>query len=564
MSTSLTTLVPLLTGPQNYNEWASRMEAYLGSQGQWTAMTKRCPMPLTLVDSMEYEVTPATKDAPAKMARYPVTEYSDDPDKVEKREDQVDAWMKTDTMAKGNICLRLHHTIAYQHKDVPTALQLWTDIKDKYGKPGPGIAYIELRKALSTRLPSNADPSPAFDKMTSTFGRLQEMGFPIPVNIQVLLLLAQFPSPEMDGVAQDLASAKSEDFAAPQMLQIVRQRLNIYWENKVGKKSAQGGGQQKANKILAVKRDQGPTTFSDQQDRGEESSRGGRGQGRGRGGRRGKRGGQKQANQAEEEKEGSRPSSSMGMIASSIFMPPPPLPTPQVFPPPPPSSIYPSFNSALSLARQIDAQPTIETLKRLEIPELTRDPRLTKKRRLEDRLSKSIDDEVVSLGSTDDEMDLDEVLAISAGLVGSSGTSPRYDAQLVPLEETNIPTVSNLDRKLDRLEINTLSCAPLTDNEPYCKTWLLDSGASCHFTYDLSDFIDIQDIPHVPLQTANGQANATKKGTIILQLSTQSVRLYPVYYVPDLKTRLMSLGSLLQAGLHTRGSAEEIAIYQGK
>ena len=91
MSTSLTTLVPILTGPQNYNEWASRMEAYLGSQGQWTAMTKRCPVPLTLVESMEYEVTPATKDAPAKMARYPVTEYSDDPDKVEKREDQVDA-----------------------------------------------------------------------------------------------------------------------------------------------------------------------------------------------------------------------------------------------------------------------------------------------------------------------------------------------------------------------------------------------------------------------------------------------------------------------------------------
>ena len=247
-------------------------------------------------------------------------------------------------------------------------------------------------------------------------------------------------------------------------------------------------------------------------------------------------------------------------VASSIFMPLPPSPAPPVFPPPPPSSIYPSFNSALSIARHLDVQPTIETLKRLETPELTRDPRLTKKRRLEERLSKPVDDEVISLGSSEDEMDLDDVLAISAGLVGSSGTSPRYEVQLVPLTETNIPTVSNLDRKLDRLEINTLSCAPLTDNEPYCKTWLLDSRASCHFTYDLSDFMDIQDIPHVPLQTANGQANATKRGTIILQLSTQSVRLYPVYYVPDLKTRLMSLGSLLQAGLHTRGSAEEIEI----
>ena len=180
---------------------------------------------------------------------------------------------------------------------------------------------------------------------------MEEMGFAIPIPIQALLLLAQLPSPEMDGVANDLAADDIEEFNKPNTLDHIRQRLNVYWENKCGKKAA-GNQQQKANKITAVKKDQGQPSFSDQHDRGEESSRGGRGQGRGRG-RRGKRGGQKQANQTEEDKEHSRsrPSSSMGMLASSIFMRPPPPPAPPVFPPPPPSSIYPSFNSALSLAR---------------------------------------------------------------------------------------------------------------------------------------------------------------------------------------------------------------------
>ena len=51
----------------------------------------------------------------------------------------------------------------------------------------------------------------------------------------------------------------------------IRKALTVYWEQKSGKKSHQGG-QQKANKISAVKRDQGQPAFSEQQDRGEESS----------------------------------------------------------------------------------------------------------------------------------------------------------------------------------------------------------------------------------------------------------------------------------------------------
>ena len=163
MSSSLTSLVPVLTGPHNYSEWASRMESYLGSQGQWSAMTRPRPVELIFVESMtwEEEITPAmdSKSAVTRTRTYSRLTHSDDPDKVEKREDLVEKWEDNDVKARGNIRLRLHHTIAYQHKDVATALELWDILKDKYGKPGPGIAYIELRKALSARLPTNSDLS---------------------------------------------------------------------------------------------------------------------------------------------------------------------------------------------------------------------------------------------------------------------------------------------------------------------------------------------------------------------------------------------------------------------
>ena len=413
MTSQLTTLVPVLQGPHNYHEWAPRMQSYLMAQGYWRTMNKPRP-PTVVLQSTTEERPKASTSKSILLEDEGETEeiVTTNADEVTAAEEKLEKWEDNNDKAKGAITLRLSSAIAFQHQSLTTALGIWVSLSETYGQPGPIGAYIELKKALDVRIPSNADPSPAYDRIVTHFGRLSEMGYEIPANIQAILVMARLPA-ELDSIAQ---AACMEGSTSKLDIAHIRRALTVYWEQKNGKKSQQGG-QQKANKISAVKRDQGQPAFSEQQDRGEESSRGGRGQGRGRG-RRGKRGGQKQANQAEEDKERSRsrPSSSMGMLASSIFMPPPPSPAPPVFPPPPPSSIYPSFNSALSIARHLDVQPTIETLKRLEAPELTRDPRLTKKRRLEERLSKPIDDEVVSLGSSEDEMDLDDVLAISAVL----------------------------------------------------------------------------------------------------------------------------------------------------
>ena len=49
MSSSLTTLVPVLSGP-NYQTWSTAMKSFLMSQGQWCVLSHPCPKDIT-VDS---------------------------------------------------------------------------------------------------------------------------------------------------------------------------------------------------------------------------------------------------------------------------------------------------------------------------------------------------------------------------------------------------------------------------------------------------------------------------------------------------------------------------------
>jgi hypothetical protein len=78
---------------------------------------------------------------------------------------------------------------------------------------------------------------------------------------------------------------------------------------------------------------------------------------------------------------------------------------------PPSTSFFPAFNKALSLSNRIGVPATVQTLKRLEMSEKTRDPRPLKRA----RTPPPKDDDVVSLGFSDDSMD-DELLALASGV----------------------------------------------------------------------------------------------------------------------------------------------------
>ena len=80
--------------------------------------------------------------------------------------------------------------------------------------------------------------------------------------------------------------------------------------------------------------------------------------------------------------------------------------------------------------------------------------------------------------------------------------------------------------------------------------WLLDSGASLHFTHDINDFIEYSPLKEeLTVVTANGRTRATGVGTVLLNCGTQRVRISPVYYIPELTSRLLSMGEFLREGL---------------
>jgi len=80
------------------------------------------------------------------------------------------------------------------------------------------------------------------------------------------------------------------------------------------------------------------------------------------------------------------------------------------------------------------------------------------------------------------------------------------------------------------------------------KEWLIDSGASAHFTYDIRDFVDYEELKEeVFVTTANSRAQVIGKGTIIIVLSTEDIiRISPVYYISTLISQLLSMGTFFR------------------
>jgi hypothetical protein len=99
--------------------------------------------------------------------------------------------------------------------------------------------------------------------------------------------------------------------------------------------------------------------------------------------------------------------------------------------------------------------------------------------------------------------------------------------------------------------------------------WILDSGASKHFTFALSDFLEYTALKHpIKVTTAANPIFIIGEGTVLLQhyVSHERIkqpcimRLYPVYYLPNITSRLLSLGDFLQQGILCYGSSKQITL----
>jgi hypothetical protein len=133
-------------------------------------------------------------------------------------------------------------------------------------------------------------------------------------------------------------------------------------------------------------------------------------------------------------------------------------------------------------------------------------------------------------------------------------------------------TVANVNQKLDKdiavVNNNKYNCSPCSHecDHKETKEWLIDSGASAHFTNNINDFVECEELmSQTFVRTANSSAQIMGKGTVILSLSTSEVvRISPVYYIPSLNCQLLSMGVFLRAGFTSTGNNMPIRIMNGR
>jgi len=489
MSSSLTTLVPVLDGT-NYQFWSTRMTAFLMSQGQHWVL--RTPKPEPVVDK----------------------------DQVITNADKIEDWELTDAKAFGNIHLRLHYSITSRLSDAASAAELWGKLKEEYGKPGLAGIFADFKLVMDTRIPYDADPAPAIDAILAAFGRLNDNKVEISEEVRGMMLFSKIP-PSMNNLAQFMN--QNDDIKAI-TFEFVRRAISLDYESRKVRRQPS-----RANKLSAVKRQQGEPSFSQQQQQRPQQWDNARGRG-GRERGQGKRGGRKfnqqqQGMEIDEESPFSPPSpnpslqqqyaagpSSQGyaQIASPLShqLPPPFFMHHSMVPSekskvsePLPESIYPSFAKALKITKEIGVKPTIETVKTIETAELNRpsDPRPKKKRRaLDQRIGSSRGesgkvkapklaaeredrDEVVSLGGSED--CLIEVFEQGTGIEDDPMDYPgeavrtedadfadifgTYEGQVQSLlSELSLTEKLSQELKTDGSRLNTIS--PFLNKNPVC------------------------------------------------------------------------------------------------
>jgi hypothetical protein len=150
-------------------------------------------------------------------------------------------------------------------------------------------------------------------------------------------------------------------------------------------------------------------------------------------------------------------------------------------------------------------------------------------------------------------------------------------------KDEKLQLLSSLSSLESRVELICNKCSSDLSNCVNCKTQktqdkieiMADSGASNCFTHtqsDLSEF-EVLDDNELVVRTAS-KTNSLKikgKGVWIIthkvthrgQKRSITSRLYPVYYLPGLTHRLMSVGHLLNDGLELKGSSSSLEFSAG-
>ena len=137
--------------------------------------------------------------------------------------------------------------------------EVWDHLKENYGAPSIGSAYVELSHLLTTTIPAGSHPTPMITKMLSHFAYLKDAGFKFPTNVQVMIILCKLP-PTMEVVAQILSQTSPSKIKSLKPDGIVKAAMLSFKQK--GASRGTGGKAPQANKLSAVKHKQVDPKFA--------------------------------------------------------------------------------------------------------------------------------------------------------------------------------------------------------------------------------------------------------------------------------------------------------------
>src|ERR1700752_4239889 len=576
MSQQLTSLVPVLDG-SNYGLWSQAIKAYLMSLGLWGYVTGDIEHP----DKVTVD-TNATQDIQDAQRTAKVL-----------ADEAINAYNIKDDMAKGTIVLQVSPSIQQELTSLsdPDTDDIWDHLESRYGSATPTSIYKDFKEALNVRLNPGQHPGAQIDKLVAAFQHLTAVSIIIPPQIQAMILLAALPQKwEM------LVSIVTQQHTL-QNIQLSRVRDAILAQYESESMRGGKGKQHNANKISAVKRKHGNPQFQQQQG-GNQQQGGSQQQQNDRPKcQRGKRGNGK-GKQREHNHE-----AQITHVASVASIPAPttasithigpsgaskrvikPLPAKERAPGP-----YPSVDKAIDLAQRLGVKATIETTKTLEqrITDLCKASPLVKDSYIEADLAEdeAVDMSVLPPGKTNDDWTFEE--AEPSYEPPASGDEPldwgSEDEAYVcsPLHSHHVHALTashhQLLKELGLKDGSFKLCSTPTVSEPLCvhnmdfalcskckgksprqmgSLWLLDSGASAHFMHDFNVFIEYKPLPvdkRIPVKTASNMIYVEGIGAVLLKHKQGNklvtTRLFPVLYIPQSSSRLLSMGEFFQHGL---------------
>lgn len=608
MSDNVTATVPVLDG-NNWVSWSETMEAFLSSKGLWRIVSRvDRPEPISPREGSDGSIC--------------------NQDDIDARQTKIDNWDDDNERAMGTIRLRLTPTITQVIKGETTAKAMWKALSDSHQQATLSNAYVEFKSLLELRFPEDNSPANAIAKWRSHLDRLSTFHVKMSPYVLMMLILSKTSAyaasmAQLGALSQKMVDLDDTTSTRPDYEGLLTM-IQLTWDQRKLRSKVKSDHAQRTSGIKHKGQDpqfkaqqdpkSQPQGSSNQQqpEQGEKKKR------------RGKRGSKKQG-------DGAPPHNHSHLASAAVtntFAPPPPKsldPKPSLAsrletdrPSHRDTNNYPRLRRALNLLERLDVPKGFESVRTLEevvdaaeharhasktfVEEKDVEPqfiegsssRPLKRARIDwaEEMEEFDAEPAVSLDGSEDEKSTDsnvddDILAsigyydayVHPDLTDEHSTKGAFTATtLTWTDPVCSPIVLNtlkynVVNALNRCEHNaSYDACQRCKGKSHFQTWMLDSGASFHFTHKLKLLNNVRKLSDpVPIMTANGLVHVDQVGDATLDylhyptLKMRKFLLQNVHYMPtNADINLVSLGTLMQQGMTFEGQQDHIILYKNK